>query len=190
MTRSQPPRPPCGRTPFLVLFGRVAALNSGFRHVRRCAQQSACVDRPAPHRSRPPVPPASRNGRATARAERERGRAGGFFRGERAGSAENTGISSVRARKSLILEASAAPCRIIFAPIYAPFAPSPNFAPVAAAPFFLLSNSLKKKKKEYGERQGISLKSTPRVMPVLPLLVTDAYFLSPESEAAAPHNQG
>ncbi|EDT38598.1 Baseplate J family protein [Burkholderia ambifaria MEX-5] len=128
----------------------------------------------------PPYPPASRNGRATTRALRERGRAGGFFHRVWAGSAENSGIRGVCARKSLIVEKTPAPCRVEFAPIRAAFAPSPIFAPAAVAPFSSLSNSLKKKKKEYEVRQGIDPNATPRVMPVLPSIADAAYFLGPE----------
>ncbi|RQR31577.1 Baseplate J family protein [Burkholderia sp. Bp9142] len=183
-------RPPCGRTPSLILSGRVAALYSGFRCVRRCAQQSAhAVTRP-PCCPLPPVPPASRNGRATALALREGGRTDRFFHRERAGSAENSGFWGVFARKSLIVEKTPAPCRIAFAPIHAGFAPSPILAPAAVAPFSSLSNSLKKKKKEYEERQGINPNATPRVMPVLPSIPDAAYFLGPELRRHAPRIWG
>lgn len=183
MTPSQPMRPPCGSTPSLIISGRVAALYSGFRCVRRCAQESAHVTR-QPCCPLPPVPLASRNGRATTPPLRERGRAGRFFHRERAGSAENSGISGLFARKSLIVEKTLAPCRIAFAPIDASFAPSPILASAAVAPFSSLSNSLKKKKKEYEERQGIDSDAMPRVMPVLPSVAHAAYFLCPESKRA------
>lgn len=181
MTPSQPMRPPCGRTPSFNLSGRVAALYSGFRCARRCAQQSAHIVTRPPCCPLPPVPPASRNGRATTPPLRERGRADPFFHRERAGSAENSGIPGLFARKSLIVEKTPAPCGVPFAPIQAGFAPSPIFAPAAVAPFSSLSNSLKKKKKEYEERQGIDSNAMPRVMPVLPPFTTAAYFLCPES---------
>lgn len=187
MTPSQPMRPPCGRTSSLILSGRVAALYSGFRCVRRCAQQSAHVVARPPCCPAPPVPPASRNGRATARTERAGGRAGGFFHRVRAGSAENSGIMGTSAPKSLILEASAAPTSIDFAPIRAAFAPSPIFSPAAVAPFSSLSNLLKKKKKEYEERQGIDQNAMPRVMPVLPSIADAAYFLCPQLGRGAPY---
>ena len=187
MTPSQPMRPPCGRTPSLILSGRVAALYSGFRCVRRCAQQSAHVITRPPCCPLPPVPPASQNGRATARALREGGRSGRFFQRVRAGSAENSGISGVSARKSLIVEKTPAPRRGVFAPSCIDFAPSPIFAPAAVAPFSSLSNSLKKKKKEYEERQGIDPNAMPRVTPVLPPIVDAAYFLGPQFERGAPH---
>lgn len=190
MTPSQPMRPPCGRTPSLIHSGRAAALYSGFRCVCRCAQQSAHVVTRPPCCPLPPVPPASRNGRATARALREGGRAGRFFRRERAGSAENSGIPGVFARKSLIVEKAPAPCGIAFAPIGADLAPSPILASAAVAPFSSFSNSLKKKKKEYEERQGIDSNGMPRVMPVLPSIEGAAYFLSPELGRLAPHIWG
>ncbi|RQZ75972.1 Baseplate J family protein [Burkholderia glumae] len=177
-------RPPCGRTPSPILSGRVAALYSGFRCVRRCAQQSAHVVARPRCCPLPPVPPASRNGRATTPPLRERGRAGRFFHREQAGSAENSGIPVVFARKSLIVEKTPAPCRIAFAPIHAGFAPSPFLAPAAVAPFSSLSNLLKKKKKEYEERQGIDPNAMPRVIPVLPSIADAAYFLCPESKRA------
>ncbi|PJO21809.1 Baseplate J family protein [Burkholderia glumae] len=180
-------RPPCGRTHPLILSGRVAALYSGFGCVRRCAQQSAhSVTRP-PYCPVPPVPPASRNGRAATRALRERGRASRFFHMERAGSAENSGILGVCARKSLIVEKTPAPYRITFAPICAAFAPSPIFAPAAVAPFSSLSNSLKEKKKEYEERQGIETSALPLVVPVLPSIADAAYFLGPQLGRGTPY---
>ncbi len=190
MTPSQPMRPPCGRTPSLILSGRVAALYSVFRCVRRCAQESAHVVARPPCCPLPPVPPASRNGRAATRALRERGRPDRFFHRERAGSAENSGFPGLFARKSLIVEKTPAPCGIAFAPIGADFAPSPIFAPAAVAPFSSLSNSLKKKKKEYEERQGIDSNAMPRVMPVLPSIADTAYFLGPQLRRGAPYIRG
>ncbi|RIV57258.1 Baseplate J family protein [Burkholderia pseudomallei] len=183
-------RPPRGRTPFPLLSGRVAALYSSLRCVRRCAQQSAHANARPSLFPLPPVPPASRNGRATAPTLRERGRAGRFFHRERAGSAENSGIPGLFARKSLIVEKTPAPCRVNSAPSRAAFAPSPIFALAAVAPFSSLSNSLKKKKKEYEERQGINPNATPRVMPVLPSIPDAAYFLGPELRRHAPHIWG
>ncbi len=185
MTTSQPMRPPCGRTPSLVLSGRVAALYSGFRCVRRCAQQSARVDTRPSCCPLSPVPPASRNGRATTRALRERGSPGRFFCRERAGSARESWFSGLSARKSLILEASAAVNRIRIATSRCVFATSPVFAPAAAAPFSLLSNSLKKKKKEYAEGAEIDRNAVPRVEHVLPRVADAAYFLGHESEGGA-----
>lgn len=185
MTPSQPMRPQRGRTPFLLLSGRVAALYSSFGCVRRCAQQSAhAVTRP-PRCPVPPVPPASRNGRATTRALRERGCPDRFFHRERAGSARESWFSGLSARKSLIVEKSAAMNRIRIATSRCGFATSPVFAPAAAVPFSLLSNSLKKKKKEYVEGAEIDRKAMPRVGHVLPRVAGAAYFLGHESEGGA-----
>lgn len=180
MSHSQPMRPPCGRTPSAILSGRVAALDSGFRCGRRCAQQSAHANPRPPLCSLPPVPPASRNGRATARAERERGRAGGFFHSDRAGSARESWISTVSARKSLIPEASAAVSRLRFATSRAVFAMSPVFTRTAAVLLSSLSISLKKKEKESEEGQGIGRNGLPRVTGVLPSVTDAAYFLGHE----------
>lgn len=185
MTPSQPLRPPCGRTPSLILSGRVAALYSGFRCVRRCAQQSAHVVARPPCCPVPPVPPASRNGRATTRALRERGDPDRFFHRERAGSARESWFSGLSARKSLIVEKSAAMSRIRIAISRGVFATSPVFAPAAAVPFSLLSNSLKKKKNEYVEGAEIDRKAMPRVERVLPSVAGAAYFLGHESEGGA-----
>lgn len=132
-----------------------------------------------------PRTPASRNGRATALALREGGRADRFFHRERAGSARESWFSVLSARKSLILEASAAMNRIRIATSRCVFATSPVFAPVAAVPFSLLSNSLKKKKKEYVEGPEISRNAMPRVEHVLPRVGNAAYFLGHELEGGA-----
>lgn len=185
MIRSQPMRPPRGRTPSLIPSGRVAALDLGFRCVRRCAQQSAhAITRP-PCRPFPPVPPASRNGRGTARAETGRGRAGRFFRRERARSAREAWFSGASARKSLIVEKSTAMCRPPFATSWSIFATSPIFATALTTPFSLLSNSLKKKKKESEEEASKGRDRAPRVLSVLPSVSDVAYFLSHDSEDRA-----
>ncbi|VWC00631.1 Baseplate J family protein [Burkholderia pseudomultivorans] len=185
MTPSQPMRPPRGRTPSPHISGRVAALYSVLWCVRRCAQQSAHVVTRPPCCRLPPVPPASRNGRATARTLRKGGRAGELFHRERAGSARESWFSGASARKSLIVEKSAAMCRSPFATSRGVFATSPVFAPTAAAPFSLLSNSLKKKKKESKEEAGTGRNRAPRVLCVLPSVTDAAYFLGHESEGAA-----
>ncbi|WP_258170502.1 hypothetical protein [Burkholderia cepacia] len=75
--------------------------------------------------------------------------------------------------------------RIQFATSRAAFATSPVFAPAAAASLSPLSNSLKKKKKEYGEGQEINRKAMPRVGRALPRVGNAAYFLGHESEGGA-----
>ncbi|WP_321862751.1 hypothetical protein [Burkholderia cenocepacia] len=65
------------------------------------------------------------------------------------------------------------------------FATSPIFAPVAAVPCSLLSNSLKKKKKEYLEGAEIDRNAMPRVVRVLPRVAAVAYFVGHESEGGA-----
>lgn len=73
-------------------------------------------------------------------------------------------------------------CCPVFATSRTVFATSPVFASVVVAPFSFLSNSLKKKKKEYGEEQEISRKAVPRIRRVLPRVADGAYFLGHESE--------
>ncbi len=185
MTPSQPMRPPCGRTPSPILSGRVAALYSGFQCVRRCAQQSAHVATRPPCCPLPPVPPTIRNGRATTRTLRARERAGGFFQRDRAGSTCESWFSRLSARKSLIVEKSAAMSRIRIATSHGIFATSPVSAAAAVAPLSSLSNSLKKKKKEYVEGAEIDRNAMPRVGCVLPRVAGAAYFLGHESEGGA-----
>ncbi|MDN7608936.1 hypothetical protein QZM28_19810 [Burkholderia multivorans] len=95
---------------------------------------------------------------------------------------------TMAARKSLIVEKSAAMCRPSFATSQAVFATSPVFAPAAAVPFSLLSNSLKKKKKEYEEGQEIDRSAPPRVKAVLPSVAGAAYFLCHEFSGRATRN--
>lgn len=64
-----------------------------------------------------------------------------------------------------------------FATSHATFAMSPVSPLAGDAPFFPLSNSLKKKKKEYEEGQGIGHYLVPRVWVVLPSVAHVAYFL-------------
>lgn len=94
----------------------------------------------------------------------------------------------VSTRKSLIVETSAAMCCPPFATSRAVFATSPIFAPAALAPFSLLSNSLKKKKKEYVEGHKFSRKAMPLVRRVLPRVADAAYFLGHELEGGATCN--
>ncbi|WP_175037930.1 hypothetical protein [Burkholderia contaminans] len=89
------------------------------------------------------------------------------------------------ARKSLILEASAAMNHIRIATSRCVFATSPVFAPAAAVPFSSLSNSLKKKKKEYVDGAKIDRNAMPRVGRDLPRVADAAYFLGHESEGGA-----
>ncbi|MBN3506488.1 hypothetical protein [Burkholderia cenocepacia] len=65
------------------------------------------------------------------------------------------------------------------------FATSSIFAPSASVPFSLLSNSLKKKKKEYVEGAEIDRNAMPRVARILPRVADAAYFLGHESEGGA-----
>ncbi len=118
----------------------------------------------------------------------DNGRTGGgsgFCRWGRAGSAENPWISGGCERKSLIPEASAPTSHPGFATSHTVFATSPISAPAAAAPFFSLSNSLKKKKKEYEEGQEIGHYLVPRVGAVLPSVTDAAYFLGHEFSGVA-----
>ncbi|WP_197419312.1 hypothetical protein [Burkholderia mayonis] len=84
------------------------------------------------------------------------------------------------ARKSLILEASAAASLPRFATSQAAFAMSPVFARAAAVLLSSLSISLKKKEKESEEGQGIGRNGLPRVERVLPSVTDAAYFLGHE----------
>ncbi|WP_256250128.1 hypothetical protein [Burkholderia ubonensis] len=74
--------------------------------------------------------------------------------GEPAGSARESWISRVSACKSLIPERTAAARGAGFAMCQAVFATSQGFAPAAPVSFFLLFNSLKKKKKDNREAAG------------------------------------
>jgi hypothetical protein len=105
----------------------------------------------------------------------------GFRRRERAGSAKNWHFLMAAVRKCLILEANAATSHGPFATSHGFFATSPVSAPTAVAPFISLSNSLKKKKKEYDEGQESGHDVVPLVRAVLPSVADAAYFLGHEA---------
>ncbi|CAE6784247.1 hypothetical protein R69658_04217 [Paraburkholderia aspalathi] len=180
MTPSQRSRPPRGRAPHPVHSGRIAALDSGFRCVRRRVQQPARIVTSTPFGSVPPVPPASQNGRATARTGKAGGHAGEISRWVRAGTTNNSWLSEGCALKSLIVEMTTATSHPGFATSCPLFATSPFFAIRRAARSSSLSNLLKEKKKEGCEVQEISYTRAPRVTPVLPLVRHAAYFLGHE----------
>ncbi|WP_174955137.1 hypothetical protein [Burkholderia lata] len=98
----------------------------------------------------------------------------GGYRRERAGSARESWLSQVPARKSLIPEETAALPRAGFATCRAAFATSPVGAPVAVPSSFSLFNSLKKKKKESREASAASRHRAPRVRAALPSVAGDA----------------
>ncbi|WP_155755249.1 hypothetical protein [Burkholderia stagnalis] len=93
-----------------------------------------------------------------------------------AGSAKNPWFSWGRAPKCLISEASAATRQPVFATGRAVFATRAVSVASAVAPSLLLSNSLKKKKKEQGERHGIHPAAVPRVIDDLPRVGAPACF--------------
>ncbi|WP_261503146.1 hypothetical protein [Burkholderia multivorans] len=103
-----------------------------------------------------------------------------FFHREGAGSAREPWFSGASARKSLIVEKSTAMCRPLFATSRGVFATSPIFAPANIASFSLLSNSLKKKRKESREEAIKGRNRAPRVLDFLPRVSACAYFLSHE----------
>jgi hypothetical protein len=104
-------------------------------------------------------------------------------------SAANSWFSWVRVRKSLILEASAATSRAVFAINRMLFAMSPVFAFGRPAAFSSLSNSLKEKEKIHKEGQEIACKGMPRVKAVLPSVTHAAYFLGHEfHESETPYS--
>jgi len=186
MRCSQPRRPPFGRVPSIIHCGRAAALNSGFLCARRCVQQSSRAATWPPPDSFSPVPPASRNGRRTARAARRRGRAPGFCHLEGTGKTKTPAFLMACTRKSLIPETNAATSCAAFATSHSVFATSPFFAPVAIHPFFSLSKSLNEKKKEGLEGAENSSDHTPRVDAVLPSFAGAASFLGHELQAVQP----
>jgi hypothetical protein len=182
MTPSQLSRPQCGRVPYPLHSGRVAALDSGFRCVRRYTRQSAYVVTRTLPASFPPIPPASQNGLGTARTGRIGGHTSEIGHWVRAGSANNSWFPGDDVRKSLIVDSTTATNQSAFATSQARFATSRLFAACPAALLFSLSNLLKEKKKEGCEVQGIRHSRTPRVTPVLPSVRPAAYFLGHESD--------
>ncbi|MCA8258691.1 hypothetical protein LGM89_35980 [Burkholderia sp. AU31624] len=98
----------------------------------------------------------------------------GGTRREWAGSARESWLSRVTARKSLIPEETAALPHAGFATCHAAFAMSPAGAPAAVPSSFSLFNSLKKKKKENREATATSRHRAPRVGAALPSVAGDA----------------
>ncbi|WP_175016656.1 hypothetical protein [Burkholderia lata] len=98
----------------------------------------------------------------------------GGARREPAGSAHESWLSRVPARKSLIPEGTAALHRAGFAMCLAAFATSPVGAPAAVPSSFSLFNSLKKKKKESRKAIAASRHRAPRVRDALPSVAGDA----------------
>lgn len=123
----------------------------------------------------PPV--ASREGERTAHTASGRRRPAGFRREDEARSANNAWFSSGVARKSLIVERTAATTYRRFATSREAFAINAIFAPVAAAPLSSLSKSLKEREKESGEERKLARTDVPRVETVLPSITNAAYFL-------------
>ena len=169
-----------GCAPSPVRLRRVATLYSGLRHVRRHTQWSAYV---LPHRlldSRPLVSAESRNGQTPARGEIGEGCPDSLPSRQRTRSAANSWFSRTGARKSLILEASAATSHRAFAINSSSFATSSIFALGRCFPFSSLSKTLREKEKESDEEQGITHTGPPRVERVLPSIADAAYFLCHE----------
>jgi hypothetical protein len=179
----QPSRPPCDRYPSLIRCSRTAALDSGFRCMRECAQRSSHATPRSLLAPFPPVPPASRNGWGTAQATRKRGRVAGSCRWESTSSAKEPAFLMASARKSLIVETNTSTSRIAFATSRPVFATNPFFASAAVAPFFSLSKLLKEEKKEDEEEGRSRAHHVPRVSLVLPSVSRAAYFLGHESAA-------
>ncbi|WP_175846960.1 hypothetical protein [Burkholderia arboris] len=100
--------------------------------------------------------------------------AGSGCDGEPAGSARDSWISPVDARKSLIVEGTAALRRMAIATSRSAFAMSPADPRAAAASFSSLFKALKEKKKEYEEAAATGRHRTPRVGRALPSVAIDA----------------
>ncbi|OXI91777.1 hypothetical protein CFB50_00820 [Burkholderia sp. AU33423] len=109
----------------------------------------------------------------------------GGARREPAGSARESWLSRLPARKSLIPEETAALRRAGFATCHAAFAMSPAGAPAAAPSSFSLFNSLKKKKKETREAAATRRHRAPRVGAALPSVAGDAAISRHGFRAAA-----
>ncbi|MBN3774765.1 hypothetical protein [Burkholderia sp. Se-20378] len=109
---------------------------------------------------------------------------GGARRGP-AGSARESWLSRVPARKSLIPEGTAALYRAGFATCHAAFAMSPVGAPAAVPSSFSLFNSLKKKKKKNREALATHRHRAPRVGAALPSVAGDAAISRHGFRAAA-----
>ncbi|WP_153075756.1 Baseplate J family protein [Paraburkholderia bonniea] len=180
MTLSPCSRALCGRAPGLVHSGRVAALDSGSVDASQCAQRMARVTRCTLPGLLPPVPPANKNGWATAITGKSGGLAGGFCQWQRAGSTNNTWFLLVVAAKSLILERSADMSWALFAINRAVFAASRVFCIFRVLSLSSLSNLLKKKKKEGDEEAKTDPIPMPSIVNFLPSVSEAAYFLGHE----------
>ncbi|MGU3778518.1 hypothetical protein [Burkholderia metallica] len=111
----------------------------------------------------------------------------GGYRRERPGSARESWLSRVPARKSLIPEGTAALHRAGFAMCLAAFAMSPVGAATAVPSSFSLFNSLKKKKKETREAIAKRRHRAPRVRGAPPSVAGDAAVSRHGFCAAATH---
>ena len=110
---------------------------------------------------------------------------GGICPAQGTGSARDTWISPLTARKSLIIENSTATSHLSFATSHRRFAMS-LFSGHRRAPYSsLLSKLLKEKKKEgFGKKESDDIES-PRVDPDLPSIEGGAYFLGHASHGSA-----
>ncbi|MEK2600183.1 hypothetical protein [Burkholderia arboris] len=111
--------------------------------------------------------------------------AGSGCDGEPAGSACESWISPVDARKSLIVEGTAALRCTAIATSHTAFAMSPADPRAAAASFSSLFKVLKEKKKEDAEAAATGRHRTPRVGRALPSVAIDAAVSRHGSGAAA-----
>ncbi|MFM0485448.1 hypothetical protein [Paraburkholderia graminis] len=113
------------------------------------------------------------------------GLAGRICTGRGTGSARDTWFSAPIARKSLIIEKSAATSHCLFAMSPGCFAMSPFSGHRRTAYSSLLSKLLKEKKKEGLERKESGDIRPPRVGPGLPSIGEGAYFLGHVSHESA-----